>query len=130
MYSIILEAWNIQACFLTGTQAYTWWRGRILECSGRFGKFTRCVTCKVYWNAHLPRLRAKQKMMQVKFLMKYLWWMGTNPFFIGCTRNFILTAFVWNALEIDGKEDKFKYSPHSDWWAIRRANISEMYVWS
>ena len=24
---------------------------------------TRCITCKVYWNSHIPRLRAQQKMV-------------------------------------------------------------------
>ena len=26
-------------------------------------------------------------------------------------------------MEIDGTMDNFKYSLHSDWWAIRRANM-------
>ena len=48
---------------------------------------------------------------KVKFLIKYLSWIGTNHIFTGCRRNFIYIAFVWNAMEIDGKVDKFKYSP-------------------
>ena len=32
------------------------------------GKLTRCVTCKVYWNTHVPHFRAQQKMMQSNFL--------------------------------------------------------------
>ena len=73
VHSIIPEAWNIQACkCLTGTVTYTWWswRGRRLKCSGILhnvcmtDKLTRCVTFKVYWNVHVPCLRAQQKIMQ------------------------------------------------------------------
>ena len=40
-----------------------WWSG-ILHNVCMPGKLTRCVTCKVYLNGHVPRLRAQQKMMQ------------------------------------------------------------------
>ena len=55
MYSIIPEAWNIQACkCLTGTVAYTGNTAdteeysRVLHNVCMTGKLTRCVTCKVY----------------------------------------------------------------------------------
>ena len=33
-------------------------------------------------------------------------------------------------MEIDGIEDKFKYLPHSDWWAISLYKYVKVYVWS
>ena len=34
------------------------------EFSGRFDMLTRCVTCKVYLNLHVPLLRAKSNFLQ------------------------------------------------------------------
>ena len=89
MYSIIPEAWNIQACkCLTDTVAYTWWccwrrriffslpeYSRVLHNVCMTSKHTQCVTCKVYWKVHVPYLRSSglnRKCCKVKFHTKYL----------------------------------------------------------
>ena len=44
------------------------------------------------WMFHAWALN--RKWCKVKFISKYLSWIGTNPVFIGCTRNLIWIAFV------------------------------------
>ena len=39
-----------------------------------------------------------------------------------------MDTFIWNAAENDGTIDKFKYLPHSDWWAISTREYVKVYV--
>ena len=119
MYSIIPEAWNIQTCkCLIDTVAYTWWRhwrrrifsnvleySRVLHNVCMTGERTQCVTCKVYWNANVPRHRAKQKIIRSEISYEIFTVSRYSKVLTSYSQSAQEIPFIWNAVEIDGTVD-------------------------
>ena len=87
MYSLIPEAWNIQACkWLTGTVAYTW---QCRWCWGIFSTFQNILQCFIMFT--WPASLLNESMCNLEGLLKRKWL--TNPLFTECTRNCVCLKY-------------------------------------